>query len=115
MRHFIRRHIDRIMSVVDGPYGDRIVHVDYYALVDDPVAVMLDIHAGLGIDSPETVCRAVAEWRRANPKNARGANPYGCAEFGLDENAVADEFSAYMKRFDIPREREGLARYGADR
>ncbi len=112
MRHFVRRHIDRIMAAVAGPHGDRIVHVDYYALVDDPVAVILDIHARLGIDSPEEVLRAVADWRRANPKNARGANPYSCAEFALDEEAIAEEFSDYMGRFDIPRESAGLARYG---
>jgi hypothetical protein len=110
MRHFVRRHIDRLMSAVDGPYGDRIVHVDYYALVDDPAAVMPAIHAGLGIESPASVRRAVAEWHGANPKNARGANLYGCAEFGLDEDALAEEFRDYRDRFDIPRESEGLAR-----
>ncbi len=112
MRHFVRRHIDRILNAVDGPCSDRIVHVDYYALVADPVAVMMDVHARLGIDSPEPVLRAVADWRRANPKNARGANPYTAAGFGLDEQAIAKEFADYMERFGIPRERDGLSRWG---
>jgi len=110
MTHFVQRHIDRIMETVDGPCGDRIVHVDYYALVDDPVSVMLEVHERLGIDSPEQVRRAVADWHRANPKNKRGVNEYGLGEYGLDEVALEAQFGAYMRRFDIPREVEGLSR-----
>jgi hypothetical protein len=109
MVHFIARHIDRILAAADGPHGQRIIHVDYYALLDDPAAVMLAVHEGLGIDSPAEVRQAVADWRRANPKNARGANDYSAAQFGLDEQAVVERFGPYMRRFAIPREREGLS------
>lgn len=108
MTHFIRRHIDRILATVDGPHGERISHVDYYALVRDPVAEMLMVHRALGIESPPGVCQAVADWHRANPKNARGANEYTAAEYGLDEPALEQLFGDYMRRFNIPREREGL-------
>jgi len=110
MHHFLGRHIERILQAADGPCAQRIVHVDYYALVDDPVTQVRDIHARLGIDSPEPVLQSIAEWRRLNPKNARGANAYDCAGFGLDEAALAEEFSGYMGRFGIPREHDGLAR-----
>jgi hypothetical protein len=107
---FISRHIDRIMAFDAGGEGSRVVHVDYYALVADPVAQMHAIHAGLGIDTPEAVARAVADWHAANPKNARGRNDYTLAQYGLDEDEVAARFAPYMQRFAIPREREGLAR-----
>ncbi len=110
MLYFVRRHIDRIMAFARGPNADRVTHVDYYRLLDDPPAVMAEVHAGLGIDSPEPVRQAVAEWHRDNPKGARGANPYSLEQYGLDENAVAEQFRDYMEHFDIPREREGLAR-----
>lgn len=113
MLHFIQRHIERIMAFDAGPHGGRVVHVDYYALVDDPVKSMREIHAGIGIDTPEHVCNNVAEWRAANPKNARGANPYALAQFGLDDAAVSEQFAAYMDRFAIPREQDGLARIDA--
>ena len=45
-------------------------------------------------------------WHAANPRHARGANDYGCAEYGLDEAALQEQFSVYMQRFDIPRERD---------
>ncbi len=109
MLDFVRRHIDRIMAFTNGPDADRVTHVDYYRLLDDPAAAMRDVHAGLGIDSPEPVREAVAQWHRDNPKGARGANPYSLEQFGLDENTVAEHFRDYMEKFDIPRERDGLA------
>lgn len=83
-------------------------HVDYYRLVDNPAAVMSDVHAALGIDTPAAVHAAVADWHRRNPKNARGANAYALETYGLDAEAVAAQFADYMRRFDIPRERDGL-------
>jgi hypothetical protein len=113
MLHFIQRHIDRIMAFDAGPQGHRVVHVDYYALVEDPVREMRTIHQGIGIDTPTDVVDAVGQWHAANPKNARGQNVYTLAQYGLDDGAVAEQFDSYMRRFNIPREREGLARIGA--
>ena len=113
MLHFIRRHVDRIMAFTAGPNADRVVHVDYYRLLDDPAPVMRDVHAGLGVESPAEVQAAVSEWRRLNPKGARGSNPYALEEYGLDAEAVAELFADYMRRFDIPREQAGLARIQA--
>ncbi len=104
MLHFVSRHIERIMAFADGPEAWRVTHVDYYQLLDDPVAVICDVHAGLGIDSPKAVRAAVARWRAENPKNARGANDYSLAQFGPNAGEATERFSAYMRRFDIPRE-----------
>jgi hypothetical protein len=113
MLHFISRHIDRIMEFDRGQHGARVIHVDYYALLDDPVQAMRQVHRGLGIGSPDEVCEAVERWRRANPKNARGRNDYALEQYGLDGNAVAEQFGDYMRRFGIPREAAGLAGTGA--
>jgi hypothetical protein len=110
MLHFLRRHIDRIMAFDGTEAGARVVHVDYYRLLDDPVTVMGEVHDMLGIDTPEEVRSAVAEWHRANPKGSRGANPYALEDFGLDGDEAAGLFSDYMRRFDVPREAAGLER-----
>jgi hypothetical protein len=110
MLHFVQRHIDRIMQFDRSEEGALVVHVDYYSLVADPVTAMRKIHAGLGIDSPDEVVEAVSRWRNANPKNARGRNDYTLAQWGLEESNVAERFSDYMRRFNIPREQEGLSR-----
>jgi hypothetical protein len=113
MLHFVQRHIDRIMQFTAGPEADRVAHVDYYRMLDNPAAVMAEVHQAIGIDSPREVQEAVAEWHRGNPKGARGSNPYALEEFGLNADAVAEQFGDYMRRFDIPREQAGLARTAA--
>lgn len=115
MLHFIGRHIDRILTFDRGSQGRRMVHVDYYALVGDPVAEMRRLHRGIGIDTPAEVAAAVAAWHRANPKNARGGNDYALADYGLDRAAVAERFGDYTRRFAIPDEAQGLARGGSSR
>ena len=110
MLHFIRRHIDRIMATDASPHGNRIVHVDYYALAADPIGQMRRIHAGMGIETPATVADAVGAWHAANPRNARGANPYSIEQYGLEDAAVAEYFADYIRHFDIPRESAGTAR-----
>jgi hypothetical protein len=91
-------------------FGERVVHVDYYRLAGDPTAAMTEVHAALGIDTPDSVCQAIGEWYRRNPKGARGSNFYSLEEFGLDEQAVAAQFRDYMLHFDIPLETIGMAR-----
>jgi hypothetical protein len=113
MLHFVARHVDRIMEFDAGPEAGRVVHVDYYSLVADPVGQMRRIHQGIGIETPEIVAEAVGAWHAANPKNARGRNDYTLAEYGIAEEVASERFGAYMARFEIPREAEGLARIGA--
>ena len=113
MLHFVQRHIDRIMEFDRGAEAARVVHVDYYTLIGDPVAQMRGIHAGIGIATPDEIAESVAGWHRANPKNARGRNDYTLEQWGLDDAAVAAQFAGYMRRFNIPRERDGLARVAA--
>lgn len=110
MLHFVRRHIDRILEFDAAPEGDRVIHVDYYALVENPAREMEKVHAGLGIDTPDDVRAAVRDWHERNPKGARGSNPYALETYGLDGDEVADFFADYMRRFDVPREQVGLGR-----
>jgi hypothetical protein len=110
MLDFVQRHIDRIVSFCNSAQGNRVTHVDYYRLVDNPAAAMADVHAGLNIDTPPVVREAVTDWHRRNPKGARGSNPYALETYGLNADAVAEQFGDYMRRFDIPREQEGLKR-----
>ncbi len=110
MLDFVRRHIDRIMAFCTGPDADRVTHVDYYRLVADPAALMPEIHAGLGIDTPDDVRESIAGWRRSNPKNARGANEYTLEQFGISDEQAAGLYADYRQHFDIPREADALAR-----
>ena len=106
MRYFIRRHIDRILAFERGPSADRVIHVDYYALAADPVSALRNIHHRLNLSTPESVERAVSQWFRENPKNARGRNDYAIEQWGLNAEEIAEEYADYIEYFDIPREAE---------
>lgn len=110
MRHFIRRHIDRIMAFCTGPDAHRVTHVDYYRVAEDPAAVLGEVHAGIGIDTPDDVREAIAAWRRDNPKGKRGENRYSLEQFGLDEAELRVLFADYISHFNISSEAEGTAR-----
>ena len=112
MLDFVQRHIDRIMAFCTSPVEIALRTSTTTAPSTIPAKAMIEVHAALGIDSPPAVRHAVADWHRRNPKNARGANTYALEKFGLDANAVAEQFSDYMRHFDIPREQEGLKRGG---
>lgn len=109
MLDFIDQHIQRLLAFDAGPNAARAVHVDYYALVADPGGEMAKVHAGLGLTSPDDIMSAISGWRRENPKNARGANDYALAQFGISFDEADERFSAYRQRFAIPREAEALA------
>lgn len=107
---FVQRHIDRILAFARSLRGKLVRHVDYYRAIDNPAKVVSEVHASLGVDTPPAVFEAVADWHRRNPKNARGANDYSLEQYGLEVDAVAEQFGEYMRYFDIPRERDGLTR-----
>ncbi|MET0180929.1 MAG: sulfotransferase [Novosphingobium sp.] len=113
MARFIRRHIDRIMAYCASPAGERVVHLDYYRLLADPTPHIEHAHRELGLDTPDDVREAIGQWRRDNPKNARGTNEYALEQFGLQEGEMRELFSDYATCFDVPTESEGLARVGA--
>jgi hypothetical protein len=113
MRHFIQRHIDRIMEFARSPGEDRVTHVDYYRVADNPAAVIEEVHESLGIETPPEVRNAVADWREQNPKGARGVNAYSIEQFGLNADEIAEQYGDYMRYFDIPREHEGVKRGAA--
>lgn len=110
MAQFIRRHVDQLMAFCTGPDAGSVVHVDYYRLAADPAALLDEIHAALGIDTPDDVRASIAAWRAANPQGARGENRYTLAQFGLDEDELRDLFADYTRHFAIPTEAEGTAR-----
>ncbi|MDE2597935.1 MAG: sulfotransferase [Sphingomonadales bacterium] len=110
MLAFLAWHIDRIMAFVRSGQAASAVHVDYYALVADPVVTMARAYDELGIAMSDAARTAIAGWRRENPKNARGVNDYALERFGIDAGAARERFADYIDHFAIPAEAEGLAR-----
>jgi hypothetical protein len=115
MLDFIARHIERLLAFDASPQAGRAIHIDYYALVADPVPAMERAYAALGLTLSDAACEAIAGWRRENPKGARGRNDYALEQFGLSADEARERFSAYIQRFAVPTEAEGVATPGRNR
>jgi hypothetical protein len=109
MFDFVARHIDRIMDFTAGPRADRVIHIDYYRLLDQPMAEIEQVHTALGIGTPDQARDAVTRWRAENPKGKRGSNPYDLADFGLTRGEVEERFAPYRERFAVPHEADATA------
>lgn len=111
MKDFVRVHFERMMASRRDPTIDRrVVDVDYYRLVASPETAMREIYDRLGIEIPDSVRDAVAAWKQDNPPGKRGVHSYALQDFGLDADAVAEEYRRYVEAFDIPREAKAAER-----
>jgi len=107
MLELVRQHVDRLVAfdVEQEKLGSgRLVHVDYYRLVDDPASVMPEVFEAVDLEWTPDVDQRVRTWREENPQGKRGKHEYRLEEYGLNRDAVADAFADYTERFDIPSE-----------
>jgi hypothetical protein len=107
MLELVRQHVDRLVAfdIEQEKLGSgRLVHVDYYPLVDAPEAVMPDVFAAIDLEWTSEVDERVRTWREENPKGKRGTHEYRLDDYGLDRETVVDAFADYTERFDIPSE-----------
>lgn len=107
MSRFVLKHLERIVEFRDSPPARdcTIVDVDYYRLVDQPLAVVDEVYRAIGMTMSPAVEQRLASWTRANPKGKRGAHRYTADEFGLQRTGTGDAFSRYRDRFGIRSER----------
>jgi len=107
MLALVRHHVDRLVAFDTKqaqPGSSRLVHVDYYRLVDAPETVMPEVFAAVDLEWTPEVDDRVRAWRDENPKGKRGTHEYQLDDYGLDRETVAEAFADYTERFDIPSE-----------
>ena len=107
MLELVRQHVDRLVAFdieQEAVGSSRLVHVDYYGLVDAPEAVMPDVFEAIDLDWTPEVDERIRAWRAENPKGRRGTHEYRLDDYGLDRATVAEAFAGYIERFDIPSE-----------
>jgi hypothetical protein len=109
MKEFVQIHFERmIASRRDRNMERRIIDVDYYRLAAAPDVVLAEVYVKMGIEMTPAVKQAIANWRQQNPPGKRGVHSYSLDAFGLDPEAVAEEYHAYFGTFDVPREAKAL-------
>jgi len=87
----------------DATLDQRIVDVDYKALVRDPMGVVRRIYETrgetLGAQSEAVMSAWVDENRQDQHQAKHGSHKYTAAEFGLDSAQIAAAFADYRERF----------------
>lgn len=82
-----------------------ILDVHYADLVQDPVATVAEIYTACGAELDADARAAITAYVDSHPKGEFGTHGYDLAEFGLDAGEIAERFSGYVGRYDIPIER----------
>ena len=81
-----------------------ILDVQYADLVQSPVETVSRIYDAVGEPLTDGARAAMESYVAANPKGKLGRHNYDLGEFGLDEGDVAERFTGYVQRYDIPLE-----------
>lgn len=80
-------------------------HVNYSDLMADPRGTIRKIYAHFDETPSELHERRVEAWIREKPKAADGRHVYDPKDFGWTYPGLADEWSDYIDRFQIPAEK----------
>ena len=91
----------RTMDFRDAGRDDRFFDVDFAEMQNDPIGAMERLYDGLGDElTAETRTGMEAWWRDSASERRRGPSPEP-STYGLDLDALEDEFGFYHERFGI--------------
>jgi hypothetical protein len=79
--------------------GDRIVHLPYTRLVEDPAGAAADIFERFDLPLDDVAVRQMHGWVAANPQHRWGRHNYVLETFGLEARDVNSRYSEYASRF----------------
>jgi hypothetical protein len=104
----LEESVRRINTFRDAHPEHPITDVQYDELIRNPVPTVAAIYAAFGTDAPDALepdaKRAMSTYVAEHPKGSLGVHAYDLGEFGLDPDVLAERFSAYRDRYDVPRE-----------
>jgi len=95
------RRIVRLADDPSFPLSSRLVHVQYRALVADPVATVQRIYDAFGLELTAAARSAMAAKVAEAPNGGYGKNRYRPEEFGIDPQRERERASGYLERFGV--------------
>ncbi|HPI90321.1 MAG TPA: sulfotransferase, partial [Spirochaetota bacterium] len=64
------------------------------------------IYSSLGMDFTEANTQLIEDWVLNNPQHKFGKHRYRAEDFGLDVPALRKRFAPYIRKYNIPEERD---------
>ena len=101
----LRHAVDQGMAFDDRTAAGWCVHVQYADLMKDPLGTMGRIYDHFGETPSGLHERRIEAWLREKPQTAHGKHVYDPADFGWSWDGLAAEWSDYVERYGIPREK----------
>ncbi len=98
----------RMVALADDPafpLRSRLAHVQYRALVADPVGTVARIYEAFGLELSRQARAAMAAKIARAPNGGYGANRYRPEEFGIDPDRERECAAVYANRFGVATER----------
>jgi len=96
--------IESGMGHDDGASDSWCQHVLFSELMKDPIGTVHAIYARHGETPSELHVRRMEVWMRERRRHSEGRHVYDPQDFGWSYDGLAEEFSAYHERYDVPRE-----------
>ena len=94
----------RMVKLADDPsfpLRSRLAHVQYRALIADPVGTIARIYDAFGLELSRAARSAMATKVARAPNGGYGANRYRPEEFGIDPQRERERASIYAERFGV--------------
>lgn len=93
----------RIVAADDDPRvpHDRVIDVDYRALVRDPLEVVQNVCRRFDIPWKAEYPERLEQFIRRHRQRAYGENPYCCDEYGQSKEYIMNRFHTYIERYRI--------------
>ena len=94
----------RMVKLADDPsfpLRSRLAHVQYRALIADPVGTVARIYDAFGLELSRAARSAMATKVARAPNGGYGANRYRPEEFGIDPQRERERASVYAERFGV--------------
>jgi hypothetical protein len=95
------RRMVRLADDPSLPLRSRLVHVQYGALVADPIGTIARIYDAFGLGLSGQARSAMAAKVARSPNGGYGKNRYRPEEFGIDPERERGRASAYLERFGV--------------
>lgn len=93
--------LERAMQVRDRLPSSHFYDVYYHNLTQDPVGTVRQIYNHFGYDFKPQIEENIKTWLADNPQHKHGVHRYSLQQFGIDPEAVNDQFANYRNRFGI--------------
>jgi hypothetical protein len=102
LEHF-KLHLARPQEV-DEREPERIYHLHYASLVNDPIAELRRLYGWLGEDLSDAAIVGVREWLSQNPQGKYGEHKYQLETYGLSLDRLRPHFQPYVERYRVALE-----------